>query len=152
MITNPYIKTLRAPFADEIKDPVTAHLVVGMMVTEDDRNPLPVLESLFNRTCYVRSHGLKKSLVAMITGGFYGPYNRHKYPSALATVASSPVLRARLNDAIDQALAGSNMINGYTDQGLPTDPNGGRQPRIYAVKYAAQWRNLQRLGRRTWRS
>jgi hypothetical protein len=128
---NAYIQKIRAPFAEELKDPVTAHLVVGMMVTEDDANPIPVLESLFNRTLYVRSHGKNVSLVDMITSGFYGPYNRHKYPNALAEVAGSPHLQMVLNDAINQVLAGSNIIQGYTDQGLPTDPNGWRTPRMW---------------------
>ena len=129
--TNSYIRDQRAPFAEEMKDHATANLVVGMLYTEDAANPLPVIESLFNRTLYVRTRDPKRTLAQMITGGFYGPYNRGKYPDALARVARSAILKAKFNNAIDAALAGSNVINGYTDQGLPTDPNGWRTPRMW---------------------
>jgi len=128
---NPYIQSLRASFAEELKDPTTANLVVAMMFTEDAANPVPVLESLFNRTCYVRWDGWKRTLAQMITTGFYGPYNRQEYPAALRHVASSPTMEARLNSAINEVLGGSNIIQGYTDQGLPTDPNGQRKPRLW---------------------
>jgi hypothetical protein len=129
--TNSFIRAQRATFVEELKDHTTANLIVGMLYTEDAANPLPVLESLFNRTLFVRSHDPKRTLAQMITGGFYGPYNRGKYPDALAHVARSPILQAKFNDAIDAALAGSNVIHGYTDQGLPTDPNGWRTPRMW---------------------
>jgi hypothetical protein len=130
-MSNSYIESIRARFAEEIKeDPYVANLIIAMMVTEDAVHPQPVLEALFNRTDYVNSCGLNRTLVQMITGGFYGPYNRHQYPRALAEIRMSPVLQRRLNDAIDAVLAGSNLIEGYTDQGLPTDPNGWRKPQM----------------------
>jgi hypothetical protein len=130
-MSNSYIASIRAKFAEEIKDdPYVANLVIAMMVTEDALHPQPVLEALFNRTDYVNSHGWDRTLTQMITGGFYGPYNRHQYPRALAEIRMSPVLQRRLNDAIDAVLAGSNLIEGYTDQGLPTDPNGWRKPQM----------------------
>ncbi len=129
--TNAYIRAQREPFAAELKDHITANLVVGMLCTEDAHNPLPVLESLFNRTLFVRTHDPKRTLAQMITGGFYGPYNRGEYPLALVRVSYLPALQAKFNDAIDAALAGSNVINGFTDQGLLTDPNGWRTPRMW---------------------
>jgi hypothetical protein len=129
-MNNPYISSIRQKFAEEMKDPYVANLIVAMMVTEDALHPQPVLESLFNRTSYVNSSGWNKTLTQMIVGGFYGPYNRHMYPQALAEVRMSPALQNRLNTAIDEVLAGSNLILGYTDQGLPTDPNGWRKPQM----------------------
>jgi peptidoglycan hydrolase-like protein with peptidoglycan-binding domain len=130
-MSNSYIARLREEFADEIKhDPYVANLILAMMITEDAVHPLSVLESLFNRTNYVNAGGWKRTLAQMITGGFYGPYNRREYPRALAEMRMSPVLQVRLNKALDDALAGSNSIEGYTDQGLPTDPNGRRLPQM----------------------
>lgn len=131
MSGNPYIQSLRKPFAQDLKDPHVANLIVAMMFTEDAANPVPVLESLFNRTCYVRTVVPGRTLAQMITGGFYGPYNRGEYPAALRHVGSSPSMQKILNNAIDTVLGGSNIIQGYTDQGLPTDPNGQRKPRMW---------------------
>jgi hypothetical protein len=116
---NEYIKDRRAKFAEQLKDPKIRADVAAMMVSEDESHPLPVVESLMNRCDYAG-----KTLEQMLHSGFYGPINRGKLPHFLSVLKLNPEVKARMNAAIDQALAGSNTIQGFTDQGLPTDPNG----------------------------
>jgi Putative peptidoglycan binding domain len=127
---NPYIAEQRAAFKDELAQPAVLNEVYAMMVTEDDENPIPVFESLLNRTCYVNSHGWGRTLRAMIQGGFYGPYNRGMYPRTIAEINANPSLKAKCAAAVEACMDGSDLIKGFTDQGLPTDPNGQRQPQL----------------------
>lgn len=121
---NLWIAQQRAVFADEMNDPAVHWLIDEMMETEDAANPVPVLESLLNRALMLRSYGENKTLVQMIEGGFYGPYNRHEYPAAQRELSRSPALKNRMDDAIATVMAGSDIILGHTDQGLPSDPGG----------------------------
>jgi hypothetical protein len=121
---NSYIAKQRAVFATEIANTTAHGLICAMMVTEDANNPVPVLESLQNRTLMVRSQGQQKTLTQMIEGGFYGPYNRGQYPHTLVELRASPALQNRMNAAIATVMGGSDVIAGHTDQGLPTDPGG----------------------------
>lgn len=116
---NAYIKQRRAKFAEQLKDPNVRLQVSAMMVSEDEARPLPVVESLMNRCDYAG-----KTLIQMLHSGFYGPINRGQLPHFERDIKVNRALRARMDAAIDQALAGSNEIQGFTDQGLPTDPNG----------------------------
>lgn len=116
---NAYIARSRAKFAEQLKDPTLRLQVCGMLLTEDAMMPLPVVESLFNRCDYA-----DKTIHQMLFSGFYGPINRGKLPHAEEVIRQSKQLREKMNAAIDEALAGSNVIQGYTDQGLPSDPNG----------------------------
>ncbi len=114
-------------FRQELKDPTTWINVAAMLLSEG--SPLQSCESLFNRVMYVRT-SRPQTLMQMITGGFYGPYNRGEYPSYIARIRASQPLVNQFNTAIETAMAGSDTILGYTDQGLPTDPNGMHQPQI----------------------
>ncbi len=116
---NAYIKQRRAKFAEELKDPKVRAEVAAMMVSEDESHPLPVVESLMNRCDYAG-----KTLLHMLHSGFYGPINRGKLPHFLSVLKLNPEVKHRMDATIDMALEGSNVIQGYTDQGLPTDPNG----------------------------
>ena len=116
---NEYIRNRRAKFAEQLKDAGTMLQVCAMMLSEDDRHPLPVVESLFNRCDYVG-----RGLLWMLHSGFYGPINRGKLPSFEAQLKRNGALYQRMIDTVQQALDGSNLIEGYTDQGLPSDPNG----------------------------
>lgn len=140
-MTNSYIAQQRAQFAKDLADPsvyamgrggsATIHdQVCAMMITEDGAHPEPCLESLFNRILYCNSHGQKQTIVSMLHGGFYGPYNRGMYPHTIRDLHAQPYLQARMNAAIATVMAGSDMIHGFTDQGLPSDPNGHRQPQL----------------------
>lgn len=119
ILMNIYIKEQRAPLAEQLKDPNVKLQVEAMMASEDAANPLPVVESLFNRCLYAH-----RTLVQMLHSGFYGPINRGKLPAFEHLIEHNPHLKWRMDQAIEAALDGSNIINGYTDQGLPTDPNG----------------------------
>jgi hypothetical protein len=130
-MTNPYIAQQRAQFADQITDPTTHDQVCAMMITEDGAHPEPCLESLLNRILYCNSHGYKQTVLSMLHSGFYGPYNRGTYPRTIRQLHASPSLQARMNAAIATVMAGSDLIHGFTDQGLPTDPNGMRQPQMH---------------------
>lgn len=116
---NTYIKAQREKFDGQLRDPAVRLQVEAMLVSEDAAHPLPVVESLFNRCNYSG-----KTLVQMLHSGFYGPINRGRLPGFEHLILHNPHLRSRIDDAINLALDGSNMIQGYTDQGLPTDPNG----------------------------
>jgi hypothetical protein len=129
-MSNPYVAQRRQQFAAELTDPTVHDEVCAMMITEDGEHPAPCLESLFNRTDYVNSHGRNQTIRDMIHSGFYGPYNRGMYPKTIAQLHASPKLQEKMNAAIETVLAGSNLIQGFTDQGLPTDPNGQRLPHL----------------------
>ena len=130
-MNNPYIAQRRAQFAAEAADPTVHDELCAMMITEDGANPIPCLESLFNRTDYVRTNAHPTmSIRAMLHSGFYGPYNRGMYPRTILQLHADHALQARMEAAIETVFAGSNIIQGYTDQGLPTDPNGRRLPHL----------------------
>lgn len=116
---NEYIRNRRAKFAEQLKDANIMLQVCAMMLSEDDRHPLPVVESLFNRCDYAG-----KTLLAMLHSGFYGPINKGRLPSFEAKLKHNGALYQRMIDTVQEALNGSNLIEGYTDQGLPSDPNG----------------------------
>ena len=116
---NAYIKAVRSPFAQQLKDPNTRLQVAAMMLSEDGRDPLPVVESLMNRAAYAH-----KPLLHMLHNGFYGPINRGQLPRFEAELRRNPKLMARMNAAIAAALNGSDIIKGSTDQGMVTDKNG----------------------------
>lgn len=118
-MTNDYIKQRRAKFAEQLKDPAVRLQVAAMMLSEDAAYPLPVVESLFNRCDYSG-----KSILQMLHSGFYGPINRGRLPAFEWKIQHNHSLEVQMNAAIDQALGGSNVIQGFTDQGLSTDPNG----------------------------
>jgi len=119
---NAYIAKQRERFKTELQNATLRQEVAAMLVSEDERNPLPVLESLLNRTLYMAANGKSRSLHQMIYSGFYGPTNRGQLPRFIRELQRDPKLRARMNAAIDAALAGSDVIRGFTDQGLPSDP------------------------------
>ena len=127
---NPYIAQQRAQFAKDLADPVIHDQVCAMMVTEDGAHPVPCLESLLNRILYCNSNGWKQTIISMLHSGFYGPYNRGAYPRTIRQLHASPSLQAKMDAAIATVMAGSDLIHGFTDQGLPTDPNGQRQPQM----------------------
>lgn len=129
-MTNPYIAEQRAQFAKDMADPTTHDQVCAMMVTEDSTHPTPCLESLLNRILYCNSRGWKQTVLSMLHSGFYGPYNRGMYPRTIRQLRTNAPLQARMDAAIATVMAGSNLIHGFTDQGLPTDPNGQRQPQM----------------------
>jgi hypothetical protein len=114
---NAYVGALRAPFGAELSDPNKRMQFAAMLLSEG--SPLETAESAMNRSNFAN-----KSLMQMLHSGFYGPINRGQLPKFMAELSRNPKLMAHMNAAIDAALAGSNMIHGFTDQGMPSDPGG----------------------------
>jgi len=129
-MNNPYIAQQRAQFVKDMADPATHDQVCAMMVTEDGAHPVPCLESLLNRILYCNSRGWKQTVLSMLHSGFYGPYNRGTYPRTIRQLHADSSLQTKMDAAIATVMAGSNLISGFTDQGLPTDPNGQRHPQM----------------------
>jgi hypothetical protein len=121
---NSYIAQQRAQFKAELLNQPTRDEIAAMLVSEDENNPAPVLESLVNRTLFLKSHGIDKTLHQMLHSGFYGPINRGKLPRFVAEVQNDQRLRQKMYSAIDTVLDGSDFIRGHTDQGMTTDPGG----------------------------
>ena len=125
-MNNPWIAQQRAVFADEVAAHKTE--IAAMLLSEGD--PLQTCESLFNRVLLMRDNGHPTyTIMQMLQSGFYGPINRQGLSHLVAILRGSGELNAMFA-AIDQAMAGSDTILGFTDQGLPSDPNGWRKPRL----------------------
>lgn len=130
-----FLRRERQGFMEQLQDPAVRQRVAGMALLEDARNPTSAVESLANRFGYVNSERAKQGLPPvtvdqMLSSGFYGPINRGQLPGAISRLENNPGLNSRMNEAIDRVGAGSNLIRGFTDQGLPSDPNGWRQPQM----------------------
>ncbi len=131
-----FLRQRRQRYADEIaRTPGLREKIGGMLALEGTAQP--TMESLLNRIDYVNTERAKrglapKSIDDMLTPAFYGPIRHGKLPGGIAQYQRNP---GKFDRAIDRALGGSHIIGGYTDQGMPTDPNGS----------ITQW---QRHGRR----
>jgi hypothetical protein len=143
-----YLKAQRARFAEELeKNPALKQKLAALIVKENLGAGTGVAESLMNRMAM--SGGSIRGGMGLDNPGrsFYGPI-RH----GIVSWNGSPEQR-RAMETIDQTLAGSNRIQGYTDQGSAGDPNyaaGGVGININrerfnnwggfrGVGYSAQW-------------
>ena len=126
----------REPFAKELRENPSTRKLLGAVLSSENPGAGPaVVESLFNRTMLVNKRRVSMGLPPLtlhdmivgtpsIGGGksFYGPIRTGAINAHLARM-NDPAFSARMNRSIDQALAGSNVIHGYTDQGSRGDPN-----------------------------
>jgi hypothetical protein len=117
-VANSYLAQQRAPIFDEIaRNPGLRTWLASIADHELSGNPLPVLESLFNRA--EQSH---KSLERLTSEGegFYGPATAkggYKVQNAINAGLPQNVIDAT-NAALAQIRAGSNVTRGATDQGM----------------------------------
>ncbi|KJC47319.1 hypothetical protein UB31_18875 [Bradyrhizobium sp. LTSP849] len=118
-----FLKARRDRFAKEMQDPNVRARVKAMMQTEG--TPLQSLEAALNRADYTG-----KSLAATLSPSFYGPMRKGDFPGIVAQMRNGG--GKKYDAMIDQVLAGSNTVKGYTDQGMPTDPNGSRRSALTA--------------------
>jgi len=114
---NAYIRAARSGFGKELSDPQKRLQFAAMLLSEG--NPTQTAESAMNRSSFQH-----KSLMQALHSGFYGPINRGQLPAFMRRLRNNPKLMAKMNAAIDAALAGSDTIKGATDQGMVSDPNG----------------------------
>lgn len=131
---NAYLAARRARFDDEMKnDPTLKRDIAAMQLTEGASGGGTV-ESLYNRADMM-GWSLRKTLGYYADGSqsvdkygrrnsFYGPIRRGELPAAIRKLEANPKLRAKFDAYTDAGLRGSHKIGGFTDQGLPTDPNG----------------------------
>jgi hypothetical protein len=129
-----YLAARRASQMKEIENNPQLKLAIAAMVTkEHESDPVAVMESLANRTDYVNSERAKQglppvSLQQMLMGkpggkSFYGPIRSGQLPGAMAALQNDPKRLQRIYDAMGQVYAGSNVLQGATDQGSGNDPN-----------------------------
>jgi hypothetical protein len=115
-------------FRAELNDSAVWIEVAAMLLSEG--SPKQTLESCLNRIAYKRSRGVPTTIHGMLHSGFYGPINRGELPGFIRRIRSSGALVEQMNAAIEAVMAGSDDIKGFTDQGLPSDPNGQHQPQV----------------------
>ncbi|MET3989488.1 TP901 family phage tail tape measure protein [Bradyrhizobium sp. S3.9.2] len=126
---NAFLAARRARFAEEIKNDPTLRMHLAAMQMTEGESKGGTIEALLNRMD-MTGQTLRQGLGAGQDGlpnskfQFYGPIKRHELPAAIRKLQANPKLFAKYDAYTQQALAGSHKIGGFTDQGLPTDPNG----------------------------
>ena len=131
-VTNSWIAGQRAGFARELQDPTFRSQFAAMLQLEGPT--LGTAESAMNRAL-ATGHSLHDMVTGSIGRRFYSTYGRF--------IHGSPSAASRYGSIIDKALAGSDTIKGFTDQGMPTDPNGPLNPRHpYLGPYVRQGGNI----------
>ena len=107
------------------EDPETKLLAMQMLDTEG--GGAATMESLVNRTAMIREKIPGWTLNDELNSGFYGPINR----GYAQTRDLHPGAVAKYQEDIDKVRAGSNIIEGRTDQGYPGDPNWRGPGRVH---------------------
>ncbi|WP_316200888.1 MULTISPECIES: hypothetical protein [unclassified Bradyrhizobium] len=124
-----FLKARRARFAQELKNDPTLRMHLAAMQMTEGASGGGTVEALMNRmdmTGQSLRHGLGAGQDGLPNTKFqfYGPIKRHELPGAIRKLQNDPKLFAKFDRYTQQALEGSHKIGGFTDQGLPTDPNG----------------------------
>jgi hypothetical protein len=119
---NAFLASQRARFKAELdKSPELKKRLAAVVDLENPAAGTAVVESLMNRMAM--SGG---TIASGIGGGgksFYGPVRRGSDVTRQEELERDPKRMAARMKQIDEALAGSNIIQGYTDQGSAGDPN-----------------------------
>lgn len=119
---NAYLAARRAKFKRELEEnPELKKRLAALIDLENPGAGTAVAESLMNR---IDMNG--GSIAGGIGGGsrsFYGPVRRGLVEPRVRELEHNPAKMAARMRQIDEALAGSNYIQGHTDQGSAGDPN-----------------------------
>jgi hypothetical protein len=117
------IAAQRAPMMDEVnKDPATKKLLMQMMSTEG--GGAATVEALFNRVAMIRQKVPGYSIKDELNSRFYGPLRSGARPEI------SEAQAAQYQQTLDQVGAGSNIIQGRTNQGMASDSGANAPGRI----------------------
>src|SRR5215472_4362208 len=119
---NAFLASQRAGFKEELdRNPQLKKRLAAVIDIEHPEAGTAVAESLMNRMAM--SGGSIESGIGGGANSFYGPVRRGEDVGRVRELEANPErMRARLQQ-IDQALAGSNIVRGHTDQGSLGDPN-----------------------------
>lgn len=118
----------RAPFIAQMRQPETMKLIAATLATEagSASDQATVLEALVNRAAAYAAAGHPKSIQELITGGFYGPWNRGETQRKMAA-GITPERMAQVAAIIDSIAAGQNRLRGMTDQGMKNEIKGYKE-------------------------
>lgn len=135
---NAFLQARRAKFAEEIKNDPSLALHLAAMQQTEGASKGGTIESLMNRAD-MQGKSLRQMLGYSADGrinpkSFYGPIRRGELGPAIERLRRNPKEFAKYDAFTQKAIAGSHAIGGYTDQGLPTDPNGSRRTGIPGFK------------------
>lgn len=119
-----FLRARRERFARELEaKPGLKKRLAAVLDLENPGAGPAVVESLMNRMDYTGGSIEKGLGINNRARSFYGPVRRGLDLSRERELDRNPHKLARLMRSIDQALAGSNVVQGYTDQGSAGDPN-----------------------------
>ncbi|MGJ4945054.1 hypothetical protein ACQR1W_31125 [Bradyrhizobium sp. HKCCYLS1011] len=133
-----FLKARRARFAEELKNDPTLRMHLAAMQATEGASRGGTIESLMNRAD-MQGKTLRQMLGFSADGkinpkSFYGPIRRGEIYGAIRRLQANPKEFAKYDAFTNSALGGSHAVGGYTDQGLPTDPNGSRRTGIPGFK------------------
>lgn len=125
---NAFLQARRAKFGEELKNDTSLRLHLAAMQMTEGESAGGTIESMMNRSD-MTGMSLRKALGYSADGrinpnSFYGPVRRGELGPAIEKLRRNPKLFAKYDAYTAAALAGSHRVGGFTDQGLPTDPNG----------------------------
>ncbi|MCA1379374.1 phage tail tape measure protein [Bradyrhizobium sp. BRP05] len=135
---NSFLAARRAKFGEELKNDPNLRLHLAAMQMTEGASRGGTIESLMNRSD-MQGKTMRQMLGYSADGrinprSFYGPIRRGELGPAIEKLRRNPKLFDYYNGFTDRALAGSHIIGGHTDQGLPTDPNGSKRTGIPGLR------------------
>lgn len=135
---NQFLAARRAKFGEELKNDPNLRLHLAAMQMTEGASRGGTIESLMNRSD-MQGKSMRQMLGYSADGrinpkSFYGPIRRGELGPAIEKLRRNPKLFAQYDAYTNGALSGSHAIGGYTDQGLPTDPNGSARTGIPGLR------------------
>lgn len=135
---NAFLAARRGKFAEELNNDPNLRLHLAAMQMTEGASRGGTIESLMNRSD-MQGKTMRQMLGYSADGrinprSFYGPIRRGALGPAIEKLKRDPKLFNYYNGFTDRALAGSHIIGGHTDQGLPSDPNGSQRTGIPGLR------------------